>query len=339
MKKKAKSNKNLYNNILTIIMCALAIICVPITVFLSNYDWHNSMPGGLSPVGAELEISGNVSQANRAEDWDYFDDAVMVGDSITYGMASYGYLTFDHVFAKIGLHQSTALSTKCVYTSKTTSYKIEDAVKMAKPGKIFITLGINAIYNYKSDSFYDDYRKVIKRIKEASPESVIIVQSIFPVTEHWAIQNNKPFCNEYIAYANKQLSVLAKEEDCYYLHTYEALTDVNGFLLSEYSGDGIHLSSKGYDKVFNYILTHPIKSSGKFTKIGAIRPPVVYTSSQVSMPQFSINSGISQNESSKTELNQSSISTSEQTNEDLTSSEQEKTSSMQSSSLDISSEN
>lgn len=272
----------------TIVVCILLVISATAAILLSSYDWHDySIGGGNNNFGHSAEIGDAISKTDMAEDWDYFDDTVMVGDSITYGMASYGYLNFNHVFAKIGLHQGTALTSKCVYTSKTNGYSISDALKIAKPGKIYVTLGINAIYSYKADWFYNNYRAFINKIKNASPESVIVIQSIFPVTERWAINNGKPTCNQSVAYANQKLSELAKEENCLFLHTYEDLTDQNGFLKPEYSGDGIHLSRKGYEVVFNYILTHPVKSSGKFTQIGAIRPPVSQsTASQVSMPEL-----------------------------------------------------
>lgn len=271
----------------TIVVCILLVISATAAIILSGYDWHyDSILGGGANVGHSADIGDTLSKTEKPEDWDYFDDTVMVGDSITYGMASYGYLNFNHVFAKIGLHQGTALTSKCVYTSKTNGYSISDALKIAKPGKIYVTLGINAIYNYKSDWFYNNYRALLSKIKNASPNSVIIIQSIFPVTQNWAINNGKPQCNKYVAYANQKLSELAKEEGCHFLHTYEDLTDENGFLKPEFSGDGIHLSRKGYETVFNYILTHPVKSSGAFTQIGAIRPPApqVSTNSQVSMP-------------------------------------------------------
>lgn len=273
----------------TIIVCVLLVICATAAILLSGYDWHDDyIIGGNTNIGHSAEIGDAISKTSEPEDWDYFDDTVMVGDSITYGMASYGYLNFNHVFAKIGLHQGTALTSKCVYTSSTNGYSISDALEIAKPGKIYVTLGINAIYSYKADWFYDNYRALLNKIKTASPDSVIIIQSIFPVTQNWAINNGKPNCNQYIAYANQKLSELAKEENCYFLHTYEDLTDEYGFLKPEFSGDGIHLSRKGYETVFNYILTHPVKSSGKFTSIGAIRPPSpqVSANSQVSMPEL-----------------------------------------------------
>ena len=304
MNNKHRNKKTLSASMLsTVIVCALLVIFGSVAIFLSGFDWHSdSFLGGFSQIGHSVQIGDTISKVDKAEDWDYFDDTVMVGDSITYGMASYGYLSFNHVFAKIGLHQGTALTSKCVYTSRTQGYSISDALAIAKPSKIYVTLGINAIYNYKSDSFYDNYRALLTKIKRASPDSVIIIQSIFPVTENWAINNGKPNCNKYVAYANQKLSELAKEENCYFLHTYEELTDQNGFLQSQFSGDGIHLSRKGYEAVFNYILTHPVKGNGKFTSIGAITPPApqVSTTSKVTMPNLGDISSESSSQSTQT---------------------------------------
>ena len=313
-----KREEQKVKNIITIVVCALFVAMLSLAIFLSGWDWHaENIFGGFAPVGTSASISGAIPESSEKEEWDYFDDTVFVGDSISYGIASYKYLTFDHVFAKIGLHQGTALSSSCVYTSKTQSYTIFEALKMAKPGKVIVTLGINAIYNYKQDSFYDQYEELINKIKAATPDSKIIIQSIFPVAQYWANNNGKPDYNKYIAYANQKLYTLAENNDCYFLYTYEKLTDENGYLLTQYSGDGIHLSRDGYTAVFDYILTHPIVSSGYFTEIGAITPPVVHNnnSSTVSMPEISIPSNIASSEPSSSDLSSetgSGLSTSEE---------------------------
>ena len=323
---KKKKEEQRAKNIITIVVCVLFVATLGLAIFLNGFDWHGeNIFGGFAPVGTSASISGAIPESNQKEEWDYFDDTVFVGDSITFGMASYGYLSYDHVFAKIGLHQGTALSSSCVYTSKTQSYTIAEALKMAKPGKVIITLGINAIYNYKHDSFYDQYQELINKIKKATPDSKIIIQSVFPVAEYWANNMGKPDYNKYIAYANQKLYDLAKKNECYFLYTYEKLTDDNGFLLTQYSGDGIHLSRDGYTAVFDYILSHPIVSSGYFTEIGAVRPPVVVNnnSSTVSMPDLSSTSsantsGLSTSENSS---NESGLSTSEENSSDNASSE------------------
>ena len=170
-----RQTKNKRGSIIpTIVVCILLAISATAAIMLSGYDWHDDYIIGGGNIGHSAEIGDAISKTQEPEDWDYFDDTVMVGDSITYGMASYGYLDFNHVFAKIGLHQGTALTSKCVYTSKTQGYSISDALKTAKPGKIYVTLGINAIYSYKADWFYDNYRALLNKIKTASPESIII---------------------------------------------------------------------------------------------------------------------------------------------------------------------
>ena len=211
------ANKNNFldkKNIPTIIVCALLIICASVAIFLSGYDWHREgILGGLAGIG-KVDIEQTISEQREPEEWDYFDDTVFVGDSITYGIASYGYLDFNHVFAKIGLHQGTALYSKCVYTSKTNSMTISDALRIAKPGKVVVTLGINAVYSYKSDNFYTNYLSLIRKIKEATPNSIIIIQSVLPVTEKWSIDNGVNNGNERVAYINEKLAQMAEEQKC-----------------------------------------------------------------------------------------------------------------------------
>lgn len=313
MSRKFSNKSTKVNNILTVIACLLVIASIASAIFLSGFDWHHDpILSGAANNGNFAELSGTIPTADKKEDWDYFDDTVFVGDSISYGIASYGYSTFDHVFAKVGLSQHSALTSKCVYTSRTSSMTIADALEKAKPGKVILTIGINIIYSYKSDAFYDDYRKLVEKIQKATPKSKIIIQSILPVTQRWANSNGKPNCHQAIIYANQKLFEIAKEMDCYFLHSFEDLCDENGFMISEYSSDGLHLSRKGYEKMFDHILSRPIKSSGKFTKIGAVKPPVVYSpnSSTVSLPELEDISSNSGNESDVLG-NQSSLASSD----------------------------
>ena len=324
-----RKDSELMKNIITAVICAVVSVFVGIAAFLSGFDWHDVLIfNNSTQVGTQAEIGDAIPESSKKEDWTYFDDTVFVGDSISYGMASYGYLSFDHVFAKIGLHQGTALTYGCVYTSQTNKYTLTEAVKMARPGKIIVTLGINAIYSCKSDSFYDNYTKLINNLKEASPDSKIIIQSIFPVTQKYAINNGKANYNQQVAYANQKIAALAKDLDCYFLYTYEVLTDENGYMQSEYSSDGIHLSRKGYETVFEYILSHPIISSGYFTEIGAIRPPVVVSpvSSEVTLPDIGEISSIgadssqpSESDAAQSESQGSSSDTSSETSSNVSS--------------------
>ena len=299
MKKHSAKQIALKKNIITVAVCLLFVISLIVAIFLSGYDWHlSSITGSLGPIGTAQTIGDSVPKGEK-EDWDYFDDTVFVGDSHCYAMAAYGYLSYNHVFAKIGLHQYTALYTKCVYTSKTRSYTIAEALSMAKPGKVIVHVGINSILSYNQNNFYSNYRALINKIKTATPDSKIIIQSIFPVTRAWAERNGHADYNQYIAYANRELAKLAKELDCSFLHTYEALTDENGYLQSQFSSDGLHLSRHGYSTIFDYILSHPIVSSGYFTEIGAVAPPVIpTTSSDVTLPDLDSSSDIAQNETS-----------------------------------------
>lgn len=333
---------NRKNNILFIVICVLLVINVVLAVYLSNFDWHtNHFLGGFAanPTPNQQTFETAIPQSNKADD-SYLDDTVFVGDSITYGISSYGYKSRDYVFAKIGLHQGTALNTKCVYTSKTTSYTIADALSMAKPGKIIVTLGINAIYSVYNDSFVSNYQKFIDKIKEASPDSVIILQSVFPVSRNWAA-SNRPDANNRVAYANDRIAELSEQNGLYYLNTYEDMVGNDGFAKEGMTSDGLHLSRQGYETVFNYILTHCVISSGAFTKIGAITPPSApSTTSTVSLPELESadpifnNSSSSSSQSSVSSQIESGLSSSDSSSKDTTSGD---TSSKDSTSKDTSS--
>ena len=98
---------------------------------------------------------------------------------------------------------------------------------------------------------------MIEEIKERSPETKIILQSIYPVCDYY--QYVKSISMEKINRANGWISQLAEENGIYYLNTISVLLGDNGYLKESYcNGDGIHISAEGFKVILDYIRTHPI---------------------------------------------------------------------------------
>ena len=116
-----------------------------------------------------------------------------------------------------------------------------------------ITLGIDyGVYYYRNDLsvFSKYYEKLLDEIHAASPQTKILLQSIFPVTA-----DCKGITNEMIDNANAAIRALAEKKEICYLDTQSVLRDKEGYLKKEYcfSEDGIHLTSAAYCKILAYI--------------------------------------------------------------------------------------
>ena len=90
--------------------------------------------------------------------------------------------------------------------------------------------------------------KAITAIKEVSPETGIVLQSIIPVNssyEKYAPFNSKEVAKKFKK-ANKELKKLAKKYNVTWVDLTPVLANENGVLKAEYTNDGYHLMGKAY---------------------------------------------------------------------------------------------
>ena len=98
---------------------------------------------------------------------------------------------------------------------------------MKKPKKILLMLGTNSVATMDVDYFITQYKKLLQEIKTVSPETIVIVQSIFPVAKSLDI-TGKSLNNDKINKFNYHLLKLCSELEIPFLNTAEVLKDENG---------------------------------------------------------------------------------------------------------------
>lgn len=131
---------------------------------------------------------------------------------------------------------------------------VAEAVAKKRPPILVITLGTDWGVSYlNADEFKYCYSKLIKEIGKASPDTDIILQSIFPVSIDCKVLDNKK-----IDRANEWVKELCQDHGLKYLNTAEILKDADGNLRRELcdSFDGIHLTRGAYIEILGYIRTH-----------------------------------------------------------------------------------
>ncbi|MFN6541123.1 MAG: SGNH/GDSL hydrolase family protein [Nostoc sp. EkiNYC01] len=115
------------------------------------------------------------------------------------------------------------------------------AFSATRPDVIYIMAGINDLRKGDTDqAILRNYRRIVRRLRQAHPQAQIIVQSILP-TRLPKISNSR------IRHINTQLAQIAKQEGANYLNIYSWFTDMEGNLRPELTTDGLHLSPEGYD--------------------------------------------------------------------------------------------
>ena len=217
----------------------------------------NDLPASSTPdTSAVLAQSADMGQ-------DYIDSMIFLGDSTTYHMINRAVLTDGKQTKQVWSGASGSLTldgmihkTTIVYPKTGTEMTIADAVAQEKPAYMVITLGVNGVAYATETQFKAYYGKLIDAIHAASPDTKIILQSIFPVSAAYDQKGGK-LCNATIDTANGWVMQLAAEKGCKYLDTQSVLKDANGTMIASYdAGDGVHMTAEAYKQILQYIRTH-----------------------------------------------------------------------------------
>lgn len=212
-------------------------------------------------------------QEDRDAGEDYINSFVFLGESTTYHLKSRGVLNggsdTKQVWApKSGtlMLDSTTANCRIVYPETGEEMDLATAVNLKKPQYMLLTFGLNGAVktvSKGSEYFKSCYGKLIDCITDASPRTVVLLQSCFPVAERMdtsAFSVSPKKLNQYIDVINGWAAELAEERSLGFINSCEVLKDGNGALRDEYQvGDGYHLTTDAYVEILKYIRTHPWK--------------------------------------------------------------------------------
>lgn len=133
-----------------------------------------------------------------------------------------------------------------------------DAIEKAQPCVLVLSFGLNGITRWSRDpdAFLRNYRVLIEGIIERSPNTKILLQSVYPVGKNDCFSLSKEELNRQIEVLNTHISSLPKEyEKVDYINTAALLADESGALLSAYDiGDGIHLTNDAYRVILKFLV-------------------------------------------------------------------------------------
>lgn len=173
------------------------------------------------------------------------DNYVFLGDSIT------DWYDLDKYFEGLPVVNSGVSG----YSTSNILNNMNKMVYQYNPSKVFILIGINDLeLKVDDDVVVNNIRKIVQGIKKNRRYAKIYVESIYPINnsdddkiEGSIINGNRK--NSDIIDINNKLVKLTKEEGATYIDLHKELVDDNGLLKIEYTVDGLHLSSEGYEKV------------------------------------------------------------------------------------------
>ena len=227
-------------------------------------DTDSDTPSVTEPATDEDSVTlGETADMGQA----YQDSIIFVGDSTTAHLRSRGVLTGGTATRQVWVPADNTLlldfnitKKKIVHPATGIEMTIAEAAAEEKPAYMILTIGLNGITSFVNNKnlYQNCYGNLIDAIKEASSETKIILQSVYPVAA-----NQKTFSvdaatlNGYIDTLNGYVRELAAAKEVRYLDTNSALKGADGNLPESYqNGDGIHLTAEGYRVILNYIRTH-----------------------------------------------------------------------------------
>ena len=188
---------------------------------------------------------------------EYVDKFIFLGDSTTYGLGYYDVVPDTQVWTpKSGTLTLSLWSTATiVYPDDNTEISIKDAVSKKQPEYMLITLGVNGVSFMEEEYFITEYTNLVLAIKEASPNTKIILNSIYPVSVNYPA--SKGITNEKIDTANTWVERLANSTGVKYLDSESVLKGSDGALVESYhNGDYLHLNADSFKLVIDYLKTH-----------------------------------------------------------------------------------
>ena len=185
-----------------------------------------------------------ISITDKPEDNNRQNTILFLGDSLTYNYKINeffeGYKTFN----------------SGISGNKTTDIlnDLENRVYKYNSTKVFLLIGINDLKNgISNDEVLNNIEIIIKKIKENSKDTIIYVESLYPISDEKDKKNIKKIVpktdNNEIKETNKKLNELCKKYNIKYINVYDKLLNDKGSLKKDYTTDGLHLNDLGYVKV------------------------------------------------------------------------------------------
>lgn len=168
-------------------------------------------------------------------------DTVLIGDSITLGFKTYGFMPADHVLARGGCGVRNVLEQE--YLVEGRRCDLLTALEMLHPKYVTFAFGMNDLHMSSTEQYCENYRTVLTAVRKVLPHAQLCAISTTPVLAGIDFTNNATV-DKY----NAALRAFAEESGlCTYIDiTPELKTDWNSLQQDYQSGDGIHLTPKGY---------------------------------------------------------------------------------------------
>lgn len=205
--------------------------------------------------GAEDGVNP-IAESEAVSD-EYLQSCVFIGDSIVYGMSSYGIVPASNVYASMSMNVTKA-ETEPVETQYG-DITILEALEADIPENIYILLGSKGAAWLTPSEMYSSYSSFVTKVIELCPDSDIYIIAVPPVTAAKETSVESPVSNSDIDDLNERMLELCNNKGIYFLDLNSYLKDDTGCMpAADAENDGVHFKYSTYEKMVDYILTHTV---------------------------------------------------------------------------------
>lgn len=185
-------------------------------------------------------------EVDLTEECTYFGESAIMGDSITYIMfqweSKYDYLGDMTFFTRGGISLNGLVKYyKNIYFQGKEMH-FEDIVAKSGIKKLYIMIGQNDLSSNAGPIVFDNWRLLLDRIWEQSPDVEIVIQSCIPEYDAEIWRDDK---NAMIAEHNVELRQFAAENNCKFIDLCYYVQDHYGRMAKPYSQDHYHMNEDG----------------------------------------------------------------------------------------------
>lgn len=191
-------------------------------------------------------------------DESYFNDAVFIGDSRTRSLELYSGLENTTFLSDIGLTIYTVLDKKLTPSDSSSKTTVRDYLSTHQFQKVYLMLGVNELGTGTAESFANTYLEVIHTIRELQPDATIYIQAILHLSEEKDAEGTY-INNASIIERNAILQTFADNTNIFWLDANEVLCDENGYLIADYTFDGVHLQAKYVPIWLDWLMAHALE--------------------------------------------------------------------------------
>lgn len=198
----------------------------------------------------------------------YIDKMIFFGESTTSHFSSRGVLSGGKETTQVWSESSgtRTLSSKITSQIITTPSNVNgltvvQACAQEKPEYIVLSFGLNGIQQFINNkkNYVDCYSNLISAIQKASPDTRIILQSVYPIAEtNTTFSVDALTVDRYILTLNMWIQEIAEANtNVRYCDTASVLrNELNALIPSYDAGDGVHLTKAAYEQILMYLRTH-----------------------------------------------------------------------------------